>query len=705
MSGTVHLGNGDIALSLWLPERGMPEILSFGPEPVRGDVASVGERAPRINGMDRAVPSAVMLPAGGMGFFGWPAIAGHRAGRDFVAQFSSWTAAGDTQHITLTGHDAVAALELSIEMEAAGEGVVTCRSRLRNAGEGTYSLDRIMAATMLVPEGPATLTSFTGMWGREMHAVETALPSGLWLQESRRGRTSHDRWPGLFVSADGVTFGVHLGWSGNHVIAIDTLDDGRRLIHAGQLFEPGEVQLAPGQSHETPIAYLTAAEGRAEAASARYRRFVSGSLLPWPPTGMPPRPVLMNTWEGNYFDHRLDRLTAQADAAAALGVERFVLDDGWFGRRDDDTSSLGDWQVDPRKYPKGLGPLIDHVTGLGMQFGLWVEPEMVNPRSDLFSRHPEWALQIDGRELLTSRHQHVLDLTRPEVSDYLFGCLDALLGSHAISYLKWDMNRDLTHVGDAAGRAATTRQTNAVYALIDRVRAAHPDVEIESCASGGGRMDYGVLGRTTRVWASDGTDALERLEIQRGVAHFLPPEVIGAHVSAIPNHQTHRRHTLAFRAIVALAYHLGIELDPSRLSVAEADELSGWIALHKRLRPLLHGGGFFQQPPVDGRYVWGVEAPQKLVLFVAQGAQMMTEQPPPLRVPAPGASDGGWRIAAIHPAIPAFKRVSADQDRLLSGQTEFGVSTLRRVGLPLPALVPESAIVLEIERIAGGSHG
>ena len=277
-------------------------------------------------------------------------------------------------------------------------------------------LDRCMAASMPIPEGEATLTSLSGMWGREFHIGTQELGRGTWLQESRRGRTSHDRSPGLFVTAGDTTYGIHLGWSGNHCLAIDTLDDGRRLVHAGELFEPGEMRLAPGETYESPLAYLTAAHGGVAETSARLRDFVSRTLLPWPSGGqrrMRPRPVTLNTWEGNYFDHRTDLLMAQADAAAAIGIERFVLDDGWFGARDDDTTSLGDWTVDRRKYPDGLTPLIDHVRGLGMEFGLWVEPEMVNPDSDLFRAHPDWALQVAGRPLLTSRNQLVLDLVPP----------------------------------------------------------------------------------------------------------------------------------------------------------------------------------------------------------------------------------------------------------------------------------------------------
>lgn len=707
MNARIDIGNTLIGLSLRLPDSGMPEILDFGPHAPSSSVEASAERSSRINGMDVAPPSSVLLPTGGMGFFGWPAIAAHREGKDFIVSVGGWSAEGGSAGATLRGVDAVAGIALEIAITPHREGVISMQVRLANAGEGTLTLDRCMAASMPVPEGEAVLTSLSGMWGREFHVGTEKLGSGIRLQENRRGRTSHDRSPGLFVTAGETTYGLHLGWSGNHCLAIDTLDDGRRLVHAGELFEPGEMRLAPGERYESPVCYLTAAQGGVGEASKRFRAFVSGSLLPWPTDAagmrqMRPRPVMLNTWEGNYFDHRVDSLKAQADAAAAIGIERFVLDDGWFGKRDDDTTSLGDWIIDRRKYPDGLTPLVEHVRGLGMEFGLWFEPEMVNAQSDLFRAHPDWALQVAGRPLLTSRNQLVLDLSRPEVGEYLFGALDAVLSSHDIAYVKWDMNRDLTHVGDREGRAATARQTRAVYALMDRLRAAHPALEIESCASGGGRADYGVLERTTRIWTSDCTDALERLEIQRGASLFFPPEIVGAHVSAAPNHQTGRSHSLSFRALVALAHHLGVELNPLSLSTDEKDELAGWIALHKRLRPLLHAqGASFSMAPRDGRYVWGASEANRMVVFVAQGPAMLTEQPPPLRIAAEHARAPLWRIAAIHPAKPDFIRQSEDQRRLLAGETTFSLETLRRRGLDLPMLRPESGVVLEIHPVEG----
>ena len=691
MSDIVTVGSGDFALSLRLPETGMPEILAFGRPPVADDPLFEIERSSRINGMDVAVPSAVLLPSGGMGFFGWPAIAGHRAGRDFILAFSGWSAARDGAQTVLSASDPVARIGIAITLTDHASGVLSIATRLSNAGDCDYQLDRCMAASFLAPSGETTITSFTGSWGREFQTRRETLGNGLWMQENRRGRTSHDRLPMLFVETGDQGFGVTLGWSGNHQIAIDRTDDGQRLVHLGELFEPGEIILAPGESYQSPVAY-------AGPHSEAFHAFVRTELVQWPGGSMSPRPVTLNTWEGNYFDHQLDSLQAQASAAEALGIERFVLDDGWFGKRDDDTTSLGDWDIDPRKYPNGLKPLVDHVTSLGMQFGIWFEPEMVNPLSDLFTAHPDWVLQVEGRPLLASRNQLVLDLTRRDVSDYLFSKIDAVLGGHAVSYVKWDMNRDLTHSGGRDGKARTAAQTRAVYALMDRVRAAHPDVEIESCASGGGRIDYGALARTHRVWTSDCTDALERLEIQRGALLFVPPEILGSHISADPNHQTNRRHTLSFRALVAMAYHFGVELNPLELSVKERGELALYIETHKRLRPLLHApGANFRLEPIDGRYVWGAASAEKIVVIVAQGPQMVGEQPATLRLPEQIIRFGGtWRIETVLPTEPDFIRISDGQKRLLSGEIAFDLANSGLAGLPLPMLRPESALLLEL---------
>lgn len=611
----------------------------------------------------------------------------------------------------VTGRDAEAELTLDVMLRLDATGVLGMSTRLTNVGGKSFSLERCMAGTMLVAAEADEAVTFAGAWGREFQLRRERIGAAAWIRESRRGRTSHDRFPGLILQRAGAgggltdaggCWGIHLGWSGNHILAVDRTDDGRLLVHAGELFEPGEIILAPGESYQSPVAYL--AWGRdGESLGAAFRTESRTRLLRFPERSKARRPVTFNTWEGNYFAHDLTSLLAQADAAAALGIERFVLDDGWFAGRDDDRGGLGDWIVDRRKYPDGLGPLIDRVTSRGMEFGLWFEPEMVNPNSDLYRAHPDWVLAVEGRPLLLSRNQLVLDLTRQQVSDHLFQAVSTLLSTHRIAFVKWDMNRDLTHAGGADGRAAISRQTRAVYGLIDRIRVAHPDVEIESCASGGGRADYGILARTHRIWTSDCTDALERLEIQRGARIFFPAEILGAHVSPTPNHQTHRRHSLAFRALVALAYHFGVELNPLTLAPEETSDLRGWIALHKRLRPLLHDpAGQFQLDPADGRYAWGAHGRDKIVLIVAQGPVMIREQAPPLMLPAEIAGTGALRIAGQHPSAPGYVRISNDQKRLLSGKMVIPAAQMTVAGLPLPMLRPESGVVLEFDRMTGG---
>ena len=698
MMNVIAIRGGSQTLALGLPERGMPVILGL----FEGEDAEVSDSLPalaqpplRHNGVDDAPPEAALLPTGAFGFFGWPALCGHRDGRDWTLLFAGWNAEQWPGTAVLRAVDEVASIEVALHVAGTVSGAWTMRAEVTNLARTPFALDRCMAGSMAVPRGANRLVVHDGGWGREFHAIEERLGVAPWLRESRRGRTSHDRSPTLFLREDdGPAWGFHLGWSGNHVLCIDPLEDGRRLVHAGELFEPGEMRLEPGDSYVTPTLHWARAADLA-AITAAFQAHVRADVLSWPGGAMQPRPVTLNTWEGNHFRHDQGDLILQAEAAAALGVERFVLDDGWFGRRDDVTSSLGDWTVDRRKYPDGLGPLIERVTALGMEFGLWFEPEMADPDSDLLRAHPDWALQVEGRPAQLSRHQLVLDLTRPDAADHVFVQMHAVLSAHPIRCIKWDMNRDLAAAAGEDGRAAAARQTRAAYELMDRVRGAHPEIEIESCASGGGRVDYGVLLRAHRVWISDCPDALDRLAIQSGAALFLPPEVVGCHVSASPNHATGRRHSLAFRAVVAIDGHFGVELNPLALTDDERQELKGWIALHKRLRALFHGQGrLFRHPVVDGRHVHGAVGETRAAVVVAQAGQMMRQGPDNVRVP--GLPRGRWRIAALHPPEPSFTRSTRGRDAVLRGEVAVTAHELAAVGLPLPVLRPESGLVIEL---------
>jgi len=316
------------------------------------------------------------------------------------------------------------------------------------------------------------------------------------------------------------------------------------------------------------------------------------------------RKVLVDTWEAVYFDHDPDTLTDLARAAADVGVERFVLDDGWFRGRRDDRRGLGDWTVDADVWPDGLAPLIERVHGLGLDFGLWVEPEMVNVDSDLVRTHPDWVLRAHTALPAEWRNQQVLDLSVPGAFAHVRDALLALLADHDIAYLKWDHNRDLV---DVPGSRA---QTLAFYALVDELRAAHPALEIESCASGGGRIDLGVLARTDRVWPSDTIDAVERQRIQRWTMLVVPPEMTGAHLGGPVAHTTGRSHRLEFRAATALLGHFGIEWDLRTLSDDERAQVRAWVALHQRLRPVVAVGRLVRSDhPDPSAVVTGVVTP------------------------------------------------------------------------------------------------
>ena len=478
--------------------------------------------------------------------------------------------------------------------------VLQASTIVRNHGTEPLQMHWCAAPTFMLPDHLTQLTSFEGRWSNEFQRRSVDLFLGSFLRENRKGKTSHDNFPGVLVHGkntseqQGECLGFHLGWSGNHRSRVELLAEGRSYLQMGELLLPGEIMLQQGESYQSPVLYASWSEHGFSALSRNFHAFVRHRLLSKDQRSKP-RPVHYNTWEGIYFQHDVETLKALADEVAALGVERFVLDDGWFKGRRGDFAGLGDWTVDPAVYPQGLSPLINHVNSLGMEFGLWFEPEMVNPDSDLYRAHPDWVLQTSGNPQLRFRNQLVLDLSRNEVTDYLFNSIDAILNQYPlIRYIKWDINRDLNHPGNALGKPAVHQQTMALYTLIDRIKAAHPGLEIESCSSGGARIDYGVLAHTDRVWTSDSNDALDRLEIQRGCSFFFPSDVMGAHVGPRDCHITGRRVTLEMRAAVAMFGHMGIEMDPRELTSAEKTALTAAIGLHKQHRQFIHNSDLYR---------------------------------------------------------------------------------------------------------------
>jgi alpha-galactosidase len=679
---------------------GAPTIVHWG-APLDGDIdPALGER-PLVQGAADVVAPLSVVPEHGSGFTGHPGLLGHRLrGTAWAPRFTPAGHEFDGARLRVVAGDDVAGLAMAVTFELADALVVWVE--VTNVGDDRYLLDELTVA-LPVPQLAAELGSFTGRWTRELHPVRVPWPHGTHVAENRRGRTSHEHPPLIFAGTPGYgewhgeVWGAHLAWSANHVVRAERLADGRRMLQLGELLHPGEVALEPGESYRTPEVIAVHSSAGLTAATQQFHRHLRAR----PTHPRSPRPVLVNTWEAVYYDHDLAKLKGLADRAAQVGIERFVLDDGWFGSRRNDRAGLGDWEVSAEAHPQGLGPLIAHVRSLGMQFGIWVEPEMISPDSDAYRAHPEWPLATDGYDPVLARHQLVLDLTRADAFAHVLGQLDALLGDHDISFVKWDMNRDHIGASGAAGSAGTHAQTLALYRLLDELRRRHPDVEFESCASGGARIDHEILRRTVRVWTSDSNDALERQTIQRGASMLVPPELMGAHIGPERSHTTGRRHDLTFRAATALFGHLGVEWNLLSLSDDELDSLAEVIALHRRFRPLLHGGDvvrFDTEPAYLAHGVYATDRSEALVSF-AMLATSPSQTPPVLRLPGLDASRR-YRVERLR--LPGERN---GPGRTLPAWCRDGAvmrgADLGAVGIQPPAMDPERALLVHLTAITG----
>jgi alpha-galactosidase len=489
--------------------------------------------------------------------------------------------------------------------------VVTRNTLLRNGGQKSLVVRTAMSGTLDLPDDDWNLVTLSGTWARERHVIDAPLLPGDRSVGSLRGITGHEHNPVLLLrrsdttETSGETLGMSLVYSGNFLAQATVEPRGTARLRMGINPEKFAWTLEPGAELALPEAVIGWSNQGVGALSDTFHQLYRERMArgPWRDRD---RPIVLNSWEGVYFDFDHDRLVEMARASADLGVELFVLDDGWFGERDSDDSSLGDWVVDPRKLPRGLGALAADVEAQGVTFGLWIEPEMVSPRSKLFAAHPEWAIGVPGRPRTQARNQLVLDFSRSDVVDHVEAAITAVLESASISYVKWDMNRDLTepHAGllppERQGEFFH-RQALGVYELWRRITQRFPNVLFESCAGGGARFDPGLLAYAPQAWTSDDTDAVERLRIQWGTSLFYPLSSMGAHVSAVPNHQVGRITPLATRAAVSFFGCLGYELDPTKLSDQERAQIRTQTAYYKERRALFQRGRFLRlQSPFEG---------------------------------------------------------------------------------------------------------
>ena len=660
-----------------------------------------------------------LLPQGAEAFAGRPGLETYRGAKPV---FARWTkvetsvtyegADGFGTSIAIAAEDAVNGIRLELTLALQHGGLILITQTITNTDDAAEPLTvNWLESTLPMPKRVDTLTQFTGRWPLEKQPRTTELPSGSVTRECRHGKTGHES-PWMFIAtngepkwSEGEVWACHLAWSGNQTYRIDNLPCHEPLIGAGELLGPGEIQLAGGESYTTPqVCFSYSAEGL-DGMAERFHTWLRGTPGRVDPAAKP-RPFTLNTWEAVYFDHDEATLKKLADRAAHVGVERFVLDDGWFHLRRDDTKGLGDWVVDPAVWPNGLDGLAEHVHRLGMEFGLWFEPEMVNLDSDCAREHPDWILAapeaVPYREDVSYRTQYVLDLANPDAYRHVHDQMAALVGGLGVDYIKWDHNRDVTEpVHD--GHYGLHEQTLACYRLFDDLKREFTGLEIESCSSGGARTDAGILQHADRIWGSDSNDPRDRVDIQRYTELVVPPEMIGAHVGPSPAHSTWRATDLSYRAAISLEGCSGFEWNILECSDEELASLKAFVALYKELRGLLHTGRVqhadFIDPALRGRgvvsadgthAVWVVATTTNLRDVLAERLRVRGLDPNrTYRVrlrDEVGEPRWGWNT----PQWIAAAR---------NGGFETTGSMLEQIGLQVPPLWPMQAVILEIEAL------
>ena len=618
-SKVFRLDGGGVSYVFGVNPRGELQQLYWGGRLAATDAFPQAAPMPDWASFDSSYTNTPQEYAGwGAGLFAEPALKVTFAdgNRDLVLHYQSHAAVQNGFDVLLKdiSRPIFVTLHYAIDPES---GILARSATIENRGAETVTVEQAAAAAWALPPAHYTLNYLTGRWAGEWNLTQEDLHPGARVIESRRGSTGHQANPWFAIQAGpaneehgGVWFGA-LGWSGSWRITVeqDQLDT-VRVTGGFNPFDFGYV-LHAGQSLESPIFYGGYSANGLGGASRLLHRYELEHILPRTAAtagqALPkPRPVIYNSWEATEMNVNEAGQEALAEKAAALGIDRFVMDDGWFGQRKTDHAGLGDWYVNPEKFPHGLKPLIDKVHSLGMDFGLWVEPEMVNPDSDLYRKHPDWVLNFPGRPRSEQRNQLVLNLARPDVRAYVLGFLDKLLTENDIAFLKWDYNRNWSEPGWDQLPAAEQKKvyvefTNNLYAILAELRKRHPKVEIESCSGGGGRVDLGILRYTDEVWPSDNTDPFDRLTLQDGFSYAYTPQVMMAWVTDSPHWLNLRTTSLQYRMLSSMQGSLGIGANIAKWNDEEAATAKRLIAAYHQVQPTIVQGELYRLiSPRDG---------------------------------------------------------------------------------------------------------
>ena len=633
------------------------------------------------------------------GFLGRPTLSGHRNGKAWSTKFEVTDFHHQGNHCAVTLRDFHAELEVIVTFDLDAFGVLIQKATVKNIGNSDYVLNEFIHWLPLPREATQTL-DFAGRWSNERQPQRRDIQIGTWVRESREGRSGHN-----FSIADialtaqtsfqsGSAWATSIAWSGNSHYLVERGFDGQQSIGAGELLLAGEVILKGNESYEAPALFAVYSSQGLDGVSAAFHSHLRAREI----HPKRPRPLTLNMWEALYFDHNESKIRELVDVATEIGVERVVLDDGWFHSRRNDRSGLGDWVIDPAVWPNGLTPVIEYINSKGIEFGLWFEGEMVNPDSDLYRAHPEWILHEGDRTPPLWRHQLVLDLGHEEAYKHVLEQTSSVLAAHNIVYIKWDHNRVLVDAGHL-GAAGVRRQTQAIYRLFAELKKRHPGLEIESCASGGARIDLGVIDYVDRFWTSDNNDALERQTIQRWTSQVIPPEMLGTHIGPTHGHQTGRTLELSMRAITALFGHAGIEWNITQATAEERANLATWAKYYKDNRALLHSGKSVRiDYPDEHGYLYGVISAdtKKSIFAYVQLTPTVTIHPASLKFAGLDAA-ANYLVKAVYPAgKPRFMLITPPQ--WMDGITMSG-SALATIGVSAPILAPANAVLIEITKL------
>lgn len=695
---------------------GLPYISYWGTRlpnstPLQIDAVFQKAQQPQQMGATLDIPEfPSLLPTQAEAWSSTPLISLSRNGRELFPHFHNPQIAlnDEATEAVITANDLNLALNIEITIQVHPSGLVSQQIKLVNLGE-TTEVHRLWVTFPVPPSGNEILTH-TGHHLRERTPLRTPLSDGFHAQESWTGRPDFHSGLLTVVGTRGFNWetgrchATHVGWSGNVTHFITRTPYSSALIGGGELLHTGEITLETGESYQSPRVYASWGDGLNQLS----QRFHQHLLTQHATFLTKPRPVTLNTWEAVYFNHDEQVMRQLAEAAARIGVERFVVDDGWFLGRRDDTRALGDWQVDPQMWPQGLTPLAQHVKSLGMEFGLWFEPEMISANSQVARTHPEWILQPGFGELpIEGRFQQVIDLSNPEVFDYIFHSISTLVSQCQIDYIKWDHNRFISEaISPYTGRPAVHSQTVALYALLDKLHATHPNLEIESCASGGGRVDLGILERTQRIWTSDCTDSLERVDIQAQTSLLVPPQMQGAHVADSPSHITRRYSTVDTRFAMTFLEHPGVEWNLLNVPQADLDALTAWISLYKQWRPTLTNACMVHAELADPalRLDGLVSTDQSKAVYRFSVLTTSARYPYDL-VRLPGLSQcASYRVRPLGDLERLLKMSSpSTRTKVLPWWNESGAVlsglALSEWGLRLPVLDPGSTVLFSVEQV------